>query len=74
MAVVQKVDLYFQAASSGHAGLFGMEVGEKLWTLAAKPSYLGLLFLDMARVRGSGKASKLAFPRGEDTRLSSERA
>ena len=61
---VQKMDLYFQAASGGHAGLFGSHVGGQLWTLQAKPSYMALLFLDMTRVHGVGRESQLAFRRG----------
>jgi hypothetical protein len=60
------MDLYFQAASCGHIGLHGAEVGGQLWTLRAKPSALAVLFLDMVRVHGklTDKAAQLAFPRG----------
>ena len=64
MRKVQQLDLFLQAASGGQAGLYGDEVGGQLWTLSAKPSYLAIIFLDMAREHGKGKMGRLAFARG----------
>ena len=64
MRRVQSMDLYLQAASAGHAGLHGSEVGGQLFTLRSKVVYAALLFGDMVRKDGVGRQSVLAFPRG----------
>ena len=44
MRRVMQMDLYLQAASAGHAGLFGRAVGEQQWTLGTKTSLFAMMF------------------------------